>query len=416
MDALLAKMSLDDKIGQLNQAGAIAFGPNAPKIEDVVRKGGAGSVLWLNDTKRFNALQKIAVEESPSKIPLLFGLDVIHGYQTIFPVPLAMAASWDPALAERAQTVAAREARAAGLQWTFGPMVDIARDARWGRIVEGAGEDPYLGSAMAAAQVRGFQGPSLSAAEDRMVASVKHYAGYGAADGGRDYDPVYLSEAQLRNVYLPPFHAAAKAGAGTFMSAYMDLNNVPATGNSFLLRDVLKGEWGFQGFVVSDAMAIGNLVIQGFARDGRDAAYRALHAGVDMDMASGTYPQNLAGLVNDGTLKIAEIDDAVRRILTIKVRMGLFEHPYADESLLARVVASPEHAKESRWAAQRSMVLLRNEGKALPLGEGSEARCRHRATRRLAGRDRRLMDGLRPRCKRRDRAPGHQGEAAERDC
>ena len=230
MDALLAKMSLDDKIGQLNQAGAIAFGPNAPKIEDVVRKGGAGSVLWLNDTKRFNALQKIAVEESPSKIPLLFGLDVIHGYQTIFPVPLAMASSWDPALAERAQTVAAREARAAGLQWTFGPMVDIARDARWGRIVEGAGEDPYLGSAMAAAQVRGFQGPSLSAAEDRVVASVKHYAGYGAADGGRDYDPVYLSEAQLRNVYLPPFHAAAKAGAGTFMSAYMDLNNVPATG------------------------------------------------------------------------------------------------------------------------------------------------------------------------------------------
>ena len=213
-------------------------------------------------------------------------------------------------VAERAQTVAAREARAAGLQWTFGPMVDIARDARWGRIVEGAGEDPYLGSAMAAAQVRGFQGPALSAAEDRVVASVKHYAGYGAADGGRDYDPVYLSDAQLRNVYLPPFHAAAKAGAGTFMSAYMDLNNVPATGNSFLLRDVLKGEWGFQGFVVSDAMAVGNLVIQGFARDGRDAAYRALHAGVDMDMASGTYPQNLAGLVNDGTLKIAEIDDA----------------------------------------------------------------------------------------------------------
>ena len=369
VDALLAKMTLDDKIGQLNQAGALAFGPNAPKVEDVVRKGGAGSVLWLNDTRKFNALQKIALEESPSKIPLLFGLDVIHGYQTIFPVPLAMASSWDPAVAERAQTVAAREARAAGLQWTFGPMVDIARDARWGRIVEGAGEDPYLGSVMAAAQVRGFQGPSLGAAGDRVVASVKHYVGYGAADGGRDYDPVYLSEAQLRNVYLPPFHAAAKAGAGTFMSAYMDLNNVPATGNSFILRDVLKGEWGFQGFVVSDAMAIGNLVIQGYARDGRDAAYRALHAGVDMDMASGTYPQNLAGLVNDGTLKVAEIDDAVRRILTIKVRLGLFEHPYTDESLLAKVVASPQHKSESRWAAQRSMVLLKNDGKALPLSK-----------------------------------------------
>ncbi len=369
VDALLAKMTLDDKIGQLNQAGAIAFGPNAPKIEDVVRKGGAGSVLWLNDTKRFNALQKIALEESPSKIPLLFGLDVIHGYQTIFPVPLAMAASWDPTLAERAQTIAARETRAAGLQWTFGPMVDIARDARWGRIVEGAGEDPYLGSAMAAAQVRGFQGQALGDAQDRVVASVKHFVGYGAADGGRDYDPVYLSEAQLRNVYLPPFHAAANAGAGTFMSAYMDLNNVPATGNAFILRDVLKGEWGFKGFVVSDAMAVGNLVIQGFARDGRDAAFRALHAGVDMDMASGTFPQNLPALVKDGTVATAEIDDAVRRILTVKVRIGLFEHPYTDESLLAKVVASPEHKSEARSAAQRSMVLLRNEGKALPLSK-----------------------------------------------
>jgi beta-glucosidase len=369
VSAILSKLTLDEKIGQLNQAGAIAFGPNAPKVEDVVRKGGAGSVLWLNDTKKLNALQKIAIEESPSKIPLLFGLDVIHGYETIFPVPLAMAASWDPNVAERAQTVAAREARAAGLQWTFGPMVDIARDARWGRIVEGAGEDPYLGSAMAAAQVRGFQGPTLSAAEDRMVASVKHFVGYGAADGGRDYDPVYLSEAQLRNVYLPPFHAALKAGAGTFMSAYMDLNNVPASGNAFILRDVLKGEWGFHGFIVSDAMAIANLTIQGFARDGRDAARRALQAGVDMDMASGTYAQNLAGLVKDGTVKLADIDDAVRRILTIKVRIGLFERPYADESLLAKVVASPEHKKTSRWAAQRSMVLLRNEGKALPLSK-----------------------------------------------
>jgi beta-glucosidase len=369
VDAILARLTLEEKIGQLNQAGALAFIPGAPKVEDVVRKGAAGSVLWLNDTKRFNELQKIAVEESPSKIPLLFGLDVIHGYQTIFPVPLAMASSWDPTVAERAQTVAAREARAAGLQWTFGPMVDIARDARWGRIVEGAGEDPYLGSAMAAAQVRGFQGTSLGAAPDRVVASVKHFAGYGAADGGRDYDPVYLSEAQLRNVYLPPFHAALKAGAGTFMSAYMDLNNVPASGNSFLLRDVLKGEWGFTGFVVSDAMAVNSLVTQGFARDRRDAAYRALHAGVDMDMASSTYLQNVAALVGDGTLKQAEIDDAVRRILTIKVRLGLFEHPYTDESLLAKVVASPAHAKESRWAAQRSMVLLRNEGKALPLSK-----------------------------------------------
>jgi beta-glucosidase len=368
VDALMARMSLDEKIGQLNQAGALALVPGSPPIEDVVRKGGAGSVLWLNDTKKFNELQKIAVEQSPSKIPLLFGLDVIHGYRTIFPVPLAMASSWDPAVAERAQTVAAREARAAGLHWTFGPMVDIARDARWGRIVEGAGEDPYLGSVMAAAQVRGFQGPAFGA-DDRLVACAKHFAGYGAADGGRDYDPVYLPETLLRNVYLPPFQAAARAGVGTFMSAYMDLNNVPAAGNAFLLRQVLKGEWGFKGFVVSDAIAVSNLILQGFARDGRDAAFRALHAGVDMDMASNTYPQHVAGLVKDGTLKAAEIDDAVRRILTIKVRMGLFEHPYTDESLLPTVLASPEHKKESRWAAQRSMVLLRNERQTLPLSK-----------------------------------------------
>jgi beta-glucosidase len=367
VEALLDRMSLEEKIGQLTQiAGAPLF--PGPKPEDVIRKGGAGSVLWLNDTKQFNTLQRIAVEQSPSKIPLLFGLDVIHGYRTIFPVPLAMASSWDPEVAERAQTVAAREARAAGIHWTFGPMLDIARDARWGRIVEGAGEDPFLGAAMAAAQVRGFQGPSLGT-PDRVVACAKHFAGYGAADGGRDYDPVYLSEGQLRNVYFPPFQAAVKAGVGTFMSAYMDLNDVPAAGNSFLLRDVLRSEWGFQGFVVSDAMAIGNLVSQGFARDGRDAAFRALRAGVDMDMASNTYPQHLAGLVEDGTLKTADIDEAVRRILTVKVRLGLFELPYTDETRLAQVVATPEHRQEARRAAVRSMVLLRNEGRLLPLAK-----------------------------------------------
>jgi beta-glucosidase len=365
VEALMGRMSLEEKIGQLTQIGGATFIPG-PEPADVIRKGGAGSVLWLNDGKQFNVLQKIAVEESPSKIPLLFALDVIHGYRTIFPVPLAMASSWDPSVAERAQTVAAKEARAAGLHWTFGPMLDIARDARWGRIVEGAGEDPCLGAAMAAAQVRGFQGPYLGA-PDRVVACAKHFAGYGAADGGRDYDPVYLPEGQLRNVYFPPFEAAVKAGVGTFMSAYMDLNNVPASGNRFLLRCVLRGEWGFQGFVVSDALAIGNLVTQGFARDGRDAAFRALSAGVDMDMASNTYPQHLAGLVEDGTLQLADIDAAVRPILAIKVRMGLFEQPYVDESRLAQVVALPEHRKEARLAAQRSMVLLRNEGRLLPL-------------------------------------------------
>ncbi len=367
VEALLGQMSLAEKVGQLTQIGGADW-ILQPKLDEIIRAGGAGSILWLNNTKKFNALQKIAVEESPLKIPLLFALDVIHGYRTIFPVPLAMASSWDPTVAEQSQAIAAREARAAGLHWTFGPMLDIARDARWGRIVEGAGEDPYLGAAMAAAQVRGFQGPYLGASE-HVIACAKHFAGYGAADGGRDYDPVYLPEVQLRNIYFPPFLAAAQAGVGTFMSAYMDLNNVPAGGNHWLLQDVLRGEWGFQGFVVSDAFAVGNLVTQGFASDDRDAALRALRAGVNMDMASNTYMYNLAGLVEDGSLDEAEIDAAVRPILALKVRMGLFEQPYVDESLLERVVSQPEHRQVARQAAQRSMVLLRNESGLLPLSK-----------------------------------------------
>jgi beta-glucosidase len=365
VEALLAKMSLAEKIGQLNQVGGAEFAPG-PKAEDQIRAGGAGSVLWLNDTKKFNALQKIAVEESPSGIPLLFALDVIHGYRTIFPVPLAMASSWDPNVPEKSQAVAAREARAAGLHWTFGPMLDICRDARWGRIVEGAGEDPYLGSAMAAAQVRGFQGDDISDPE-RVLACAKHFAGYGYSDGGRDYDPVFLSETQLRNTVLPPFKAAVEAGVATFMSAYMDLNDVPASGNRWLLRQVLRNEWGFEGFVVSDAFAVGNLVIQGHAQDKRDAALRGIKAGLNMDMSSYTYTEGVADLIEKGELTIAEIEELVRPILALKVKMGLFEHPYTDEGLLEKVVARPEHRQASRWAAQRSMVLLKNEGRLLPL-------------------------------------------------
>ena len=365
VDALLAQMTLEEKVGQLTQAGGIAFG-GGPGPEEALRRGGAGSVLWVNDTKRFNALQKLAVEESRLKIPVLFGLDVIHGYRTIFPIPLGMAASWDPSVHERAAEVAAKEARAAGIHWTFAPMVDIARDARWGRIAEGAGEDPYLGAAMAAAQVRGFQGPYLGA-PDRLLACAKHFAAYGAAEGGRDYDPVYVPEGQLRNVYFPPFAAAVRAGVGSFMSAYMDLNDVPSAGDPWLLRDVLRDEWGFAGFVVSDAIAVRNLVTQGFARDGKDAAARALAAGLDMDMASGTYAQNLVALVREGVLQETQIDDAVRRILAVKVRLGLFEQPYADEARAKAAVADPRHRVEARRAAQRSMVLLRNEKKLLPL-------------------------------------------------
>ncbi|MFL7867680.1 MAG: glycoside hydrolase family 3 N-terminal domain-containing protein, partial [Anaerolineales bacterium] len=367
VDALLRKMSLAEKIGQLNQVGGAPFAPG-PKVEDQIRAGGAGSVLWLNESKRFNELQKIAVEESPSGIPLLFALDVIHGYRTIFPVPLAMAASWDPDVPEKSQAVAAREARAAGIHWTFGPMVDVTQDARWGRIVEGAGEDPYLGSAMASAQVRGFQGDDPSDPE-RVLACAKHFAGYGFSDGGRDYDPVYLSETQLRNIVLPPFKAALDAGVATFMSAYMDLNDVPASANRWLLRQVLRKEWGFEGFVVSDAMAVGNLVIQGHAKDQRDAALRGIKAGLNMDMSSYTYTGGVADLVAAGDLTEVEIEELVRPILAIKVAMGLFEHPYVDESLLEKVIALPEHRQVSRWAAQRTMVLLRNEGGLLPLSK-----------------------------------------------
>ncbi len=362
VEALLAQMTLPEKVGQLVQLPGF---PGA-RPEQLLRKGGAGSILWLNDAKRFNELQRVAVQESRLRIPLLFALDVIHGYRTIFPVPLAMAASWDPAVPERAQTIAAREARAVGLHWTFGPMVDIARDARWGRIVEGAGEDPFRGAAMAAAQVRGFQGPRLGAPE-HVVACAKHFAGYGAAEGGRDYDPVYLPESQLRNVYLPPFYAAARAGVGTFMSAYMDLDDVPAAGNHFLLTEVLRKEWGFPGFVVSDAIAPGNLVTQGFARQGKDAAYRALSAGLNMDMASGTFARHLATLVEEGKLSSAQLDEAVRPILAVKFALGLFEQPYTDESRIEAVLGDPQHRQEARRAAQRTIVLLRNEKGLLPL-------------------------------------------------
>src|SRR5580698_3741182 len=294
-ESLLKQMTLDEKVGQLNESsGLVMPGIAKEKPDDLIVKGGVGSILWQMDVKEINRLQHIAVEKSRLHIPIIFGFDVIHGYRTVFPVPLAMASSWDPSVEEQAQHQAAEDARAAGIQWTFTPMVDIARDARWGRIVEGAGEDPYLGAAMARAQVRGFQGETVG--RDSVLVCVKHVAGYGAAEGGRDYDSSYIPEELLRNVYLVPFHAAEEAGAATFMSAYMDLNDVPASGNHWLLTDVLRNEWGFKGFVVSDAFAVGNLVTHGYARDPEDAAYKALTAGLNMDMASQTYTHNLAKL------------------------------------------------------------------------------------------------------------------------
>jgi beta-glucosidase len=371
-EALLKQMTVDEKIGQMNQL--FMFGE--PKdFEAGIAKGGYGSFLFVTEPAMMNQMQKIAVEKSRLHIPLIFAFDVIHGYRTMFPVPLAMAASWDPALAEKAQSIAAKEARAAGIAWTFAPMVDIARDPRWGRIVEGSGEDPYLGSAMAAAQVRGFQGPAIGT-PDRLVACMKHFAGYGAAEGGRDYEASNISDTQLWNVYFPPFHAAVKAGVGSTMCAYMDLNDVPATGNRWLLQDVLRTTWGFKGFVVSDAMSVRSLQNHGFAADEADAAVRAFQAGVNMEMAVGytAYSKQLGQALKEGRITEAQLDATVKPLLEIKYRMGLFDQPYVDEARAKAVLADPTHRTASREAAERCAVLLRNEGGLLPLKKGQYKR------------------------------------------
>jgi len=367
---LLRQMTLEEKIAQLSQLPGFPVHEFMDQVgikpEEIAKKYGAGSVLWVSEPKEINRWQHMIVEQSRLHIPATFGLDVIHGYHTIFPSPIALASSWDPKMVEAVQTVAASEARAAGIAWTFAPMVDIARDARWGRMEEGAGEDPYLGAAMARAEVRGFQGSELGA-PDHVMACVKHYAGYGAADGGRDYDSSYVPEELMWNVYLPPFKAAADAGVGTLMSAYMDLNDVPATGNRWLQHDVLREAWGYKGFVVSDANAVYNLTTHGYARDGEDAACKAFSAGLDMDMASGTYFKFLPDLVKQGRISMQQIDDAVLTILQTKIKLGLFEHPYFDESLMNQALNDPEHLRLARNAITRSVVLLRNEQELLPI-------------------------------------------------
>jgi beta-glucosidase len=365
--ALLKQMTLEEKIGQLNLAAGVALGGMMPSASDSdIVRGRVGAILWLADSKTIDRMQHLAVERSRLHIPLLFGLDVIHGYRTLFPIPLGMASSWDPAVEEQAQAFAAKEAAAAGIRWTFTPMVDIARDARWGRNQEGAGEDPYLGAAMARAQVRGFQGATLGPIS--VVASVKHFAGYGAAEGGRDYDASYVPEELMRNVYLLPFHAAVDAGVGSLMSAYMDLNDVPAGGNQWLLTDVLRKEWGFKGFVTSDAFAVAGLQIHGFASDLSDAAYKSIVAGAGMDMASQTYSQTLQKLVASGRVSQTLIDAAVLPILEVKFQIGLFDHPYASQSEIGADVSADARSLARRLAS-RSMVLLRNENRTLPLSK-----------------------------------------------
>ena len=364
-DNLLKQMTPEEKIGQLS----VIFALGSPaSFEKRLKAGELGSVLFVTDPARINTMQRMAVEESRLHIPLLFGLDVLHGFKTIFPVPIGMASSWDPALMENAQSIAAEEARSVGIHWMYGPMLDIARDPRWGRIVEGAGEDPYLGSAMGTAQVRGFQGPYIGA-PNHLVACAKHFAGYGAAEGGRDYDGVDISDDQLWNVYLPPFKSAVQAGVGTVMSAYMDLNGVPATGNKWLLRDVLREQWHFRGFVVSDNDAVKDLKIHGFAKDSRDAALRAFDVGVNMEMSLGKteYGANLPQAFRQHQITERQLDDAVRPILETKIRLGLFEHPYVDETKARQTIDDPAHRAVALHMAEKSAVLLRNEGALLPL-------------------------------------------------
>lgn len=365
VEELLGKMTLEEKLGQMSQVALNAPGGEISP-EDRVRRGEIGSFLFTTDAGQINRLQRIAVEQSRLHIPLIFGFDVIHGFRTIYPVPLALAASWDPEQAERAQGMAAREASAVGINWSFAPMLDIARDPRWGRIVEGAGEDPYLGARMAEAQVRGFQGDRIGA-PNHILACVKHFAGYGAAAGGRDYEESNISDEQLENVYLPPFHAAVKAGAGSLMSAYMDLNGVPATGNRWLLHDVLRERWDFSGFVVSDWESVKSLTTHGFASGPEDAAARAVNAGVDMEMTSHVYRDELPAALKDGTVKQATIDQAVRNILLAKYRLGLFEHPYADVAGAPAQLVTKEQRDAARSIAAHTAVLLRNQGNLLPL-------------------------------------------------
>ncbi|MFD1603784.1 glycoside hydrolase family 3 N-terminal domain-containing protein [Flavobacterium artemisiae] len=373
VNALLKKMTIEEKIGQLNQytgdnqaTGPITINPNK---QNEIKQGLIGSMLNIIGTKYTRQYQELAMQ-SRLKIPLLFGQDVIHGYKTTFPLPLAEAASWDLEAIELAARVAATEASASGIHWTFAPMVDIGRDPRWGRVMEGAGEDTYLGSKIAYARVKGFQGNKLGDLNS-VMACVKHFAAYGAGVGGRDYNSVDMSERMLWETYLPPFKAALDAGAATFMNSFNDINGIPATGNAHLQRDILKGKWNFQGFVVSDWGSIGEMVAHGYSKDLKEAAYSAITAGSDMDMESNAYRYNLAQLVKEGRVSVDLIDDAVKRILRKKFELGLFDDPYrySDGKREEKALNNPEHRKAAREVAEKSIVLLKNENQTLPISK-----------------------------------------------
>jgi beta-glucosidase len=369
VESILGSMTLEEKVGQLVQYSAgQATGPGTGRTdyEDMIAGGQIGALLNVVDPHEINRYQRIAVQKSRSHIPLLFGLDIIHGFKTEFPIPLGLASTWDPGIVEKASRVAAIEASASGIRWTFSPMVDIARDARWGRMAEGAGEDPFLGSAMAAAYVRGYQGSRLDA-PDSIAACAKHYVGYGAAEGGRDYNTTEISEHTLRQFYLPPFHAAVEAGTASLMSAFNSLNAVPASANPFTLKQVLRKEWGFRGLVVSDWSSVGELVAHGIAADAAAAARKGFIAGVDMDMAGGVYHDHLQQLVHSGAVKESDLDEGVRHVLRVKLALGLFEHPLVEEGAAGNALYQPESLALAETAAERSLVLLKNEGSGKPL-------------------------------------------------
>ncbi|MBP8238421.1 MAG: glycoside hydrolase family 3 C-terminal domain-containing protein, partial [Saprospiraceae bacterium] len=373
VDSLLALMTLEEKIGQMTlfTSDWELTGPTLRSTyKEDIKKGRVGAIFNAHTAAYTKDLQRIAVEETRLGIPLLFGYDVIHGYKTIFPIPLGESASWDLEAIEKSARVAAVEAAASGLHWTFAPMVDIARDPRWGRIAEGAGEDTYLGSAIAKARVQGFQGKSFDNA-DAVLACAKHYAAYGAAQAGRDYHTVDISEQVLREVYLPPFKAAVDAGVWTFMTAFNEWDGVPASANEYLLKDILKWEWSFPGFVVTDYTSINEMVQHGYATDFKHSGELSANAGVDMDMQGAVFYNHLEQLIREGKVKESRVDDAVRRILRMKFMLGLFENPYkySDTEREKRVILSPEHLAAARDVARKSIVLLRNENQVLPLSK-----------------------------------------------
>ncbi len=376
VDSVLHLMTLEEKIGQLNQYtdDLTLTGPATVDNDKAsqIKNGQVGSLLNSLGTTRVRSWQTMAMQ-SRLKIPLLFGQDVIHGYKTTFPIPLAEAASWDMDAIELSARIAATEASASGINWTFAPMVDIARDPRWGRVMEGAGEDTYLGSLIAKARVTGFQGKKLGGL-DAVMACVKHFAAYGAAVGGRDYNSVDMSERQLWEVYLPPFKAALDAGAATFMNSFNDVNGIPATGNAYLQRTILKGKWNFTGFVVSDWGSIGEMVNHGYVKNDYEAALSAIRAGSDMDMESRSYKNNLAKLVKDNKIPVSLIDDAVKRILLKKFELGLFDDPFrfCNTTREQQALNNAAHVKAARAIAAKSIVLLKNENHLLPLSKSTK--------------------------------------------